>query len=256
MKIAIVTGASSGLGREFVRQIARKEKPDAVWVIARRENRLRELAEQTKTPVLPIPLDLTDPDGIEALKKLLAEKKPDVRLLVNAAGFGKIGAYEEATRRDADDMVALNCRALVDVTLLALPYMSRGARILEIGSASAFQPLPTLGVYAATKAFVVSYGRALRWELFGRGIHVTSVCPYWIRDTEFIPVAKDSAGKGRVRHFPLASRASFIAARALFDSKLNLPVCTPDPVSFFMRLCSKFIPREIIIVLWEGVRRL
>ena len=186
MQIAIVTGASSGLGREFVRQICEKEKINEVWLIARRENRLHEIAAESPLPVRSLPFDLTKESSFATLRALLEEEKPDVRLLVNAAGFGKMGNYAEVSLQDSNDMLDLNCRALMNMTTTVLPYMQKGARILEVGSSSAFQPLPALNVYAATKAFVLSYSRSLRWELFGRGIHVTAVCPYWIRDTEFI----------------------------------------------------------------------
>lgn len=256
MKIAIVTGASSGLGRDFAREIARRERPEAVWVIARRKERLAELAKEVDVPVVPFALDLTKPESISVLAAALADQKPDVRLLVNAAGFGKMGSYSEISAKDSFDMIDLNCRALVGVTLAVLPYMSRGARILEICSVASFQPLPGLGVYAATKAFVQSYSRSLRWELFGRGISVTAVCPYWVKDTEFIPVTKTHADPKAVRHFPLASRSRHVVRAALRDSKLWLPVSAPGPVASLQRLFTKFIPHELIIPCWELLRRL
>ena len=151
MRIAIVTGASSGLGREFVREIAKREKVDVIWVIARRENRLRELAEGMAVPVEPVPLDLTDQQSFSALKALLEEKKPDIRILVNAAGFGKMVNYAEISECDDDDMIDLNCRALVDMTVTALPYMTRGTQILEISSSASFQPLPAMNVLLPAK---------------------------------------------------------------------------------------------------------
>ena len=256
MKIAIVTGASSGLGRELVKQITGKEKLDAIWVIARRENRLCEIAEESPIPAIPIPLNLTDSESFTVLRALLEEKKPDIRILANTAGFGKMGNYAEISAEDSKDMIDLNCRALVWMTLIALPYMTKGARILEVCSVAAFQPLPGLNVYAASKAFVLSYSRSLRWELFGRGIHVTAVCPYWIRDTEFIEVTRKGGNPRSVKHFPLASRARHVARAALRDSKFNLPVSIPGPVTLLLRFFTKFIPHEIIIGCWEGLRRL
>lgn len=256
MRIAIVTGASSGLGREFVRRIAEKEKLDEIWLVARREKRLLAIAEGLPVPAVPYPLDLTKPESFSSLKKLLEEKKPDIRILVNAAGFGKMGGYAEISEQDSGDIIDLNCRALVSMTLLALPYMTKGSRILEVASVASFQPLPDLNVYAASKAFVQSYSRALRWELFGRGVHVTAVCPYWIRDTEFISVTRKSANPQAVKHFPLASHARGVARAALRDSRLNLPVSTPGPVAFLQRFFTKFIPHEIVIACWEGLRRL
>lgn len=256
MKIAIVTGASSGLGQEFVRQIAQKERLDSIWIIARRESRLREIAQRFPVPIRPLPLDLTDTESFSALKAILEQEKPDVRILVNAAGFGKMGSYADISEKDTNAMLDLNCRALVNITQLTLPFMKRGARILEICSVASFQPLPAFNIYAASKAFVLSYSRALRWELFGRGIHVTAVCPYWIKDTEFISVSKEAANQKAVRHFPLASHARSVAALALCDSRLNLPVSTPGPVCLLQRFFTKFIPHEIIIVCWQGIRRI
>ena len=255
MKIGIVTGASSGLGREFVRQVDTQEKLDEIWVIARRKERLKELAEQTKTRLRPLPLDLTEKSCIQALADLLEQEKPDIRLLINAAGFGKIGDFRQISHQDCSNMIDLNCRAVVEVTALALPYMREGARVLEISSTSAFQPFPGLNVYAASKAFLLRYSRALRWELFGSGVGVTAVCPYWIKDTEFIPLAKDTENGQAIRHFrwPLKPNAS---SGAHCGRRLGLAVSTPGPVCTLHRITAKFIPHCIMMALWEGLRRI
>ena len=238
MKIAVITGASSGIGREFVRQVAAGECLDEIWVIARREQRLRELAGEVKLPIRPVPLDLTKQESFERYRALLERERPDVRLLINAAGFGKIGNYAAVTREDVDGMIALNCRAAVEMTVLTLPYMSEGGRILEIASTSAFQPFQQLGVYAASKAFLLRYSRALRWELFPRKIHVTAVCPYWVRGTEFIPTAT-----GVVR-------------RALRASRRNFAVSTPGLVCSLHRVIAKWIPHCALMAGWELLRRI
>jgi short-subunit dehydrogenase len=253
MKIAIVTGASSGMGREFVRQIDKKYHPDEIWAIARREMRLLEL-KKTISKVRPIPLDLTKNESIKTIENLLQKEKPDVKILVNASGFGKIGTYKDLTLDEVNDMIDLNCKAAADITLVVLPYMHKNAQIIEICSASAFQPLPGLNVYAASKAFLYSFSRALRWELFTRGIKVTAVCPDWVK-TEFISVAKDTKNSKAVRHFPFAVKPEHVVSCALFDSMLGLPVSTYS-VSLLNRIFSKFIPHEIIIASWEGMRRI
>lgn len=253
--IALITGASSGLGREFARQI-QQEPIDEIWAVARREDRLRQLEQESALPVRVLPLDLTKTESVAFLAERLKEEDPDVRLLVNGAGFGKIGDYKEVSVQDSMDMIDLNCRAAVAVTETVLPHMRRGGRILEICSTSAFQPLPSLNVYAASKAFLMRYSRALRWELFGQGILVTAVCPYWVRDTEFIPTAKATKNGRAIRHFPLASKARTVVRRAIRDSKLGLAVSTPGPVCFLHRIAAKFIPHCIMIAGWEGLRRL
>lgn len=255
MRIAIITGASSGLGHEFVKEIAEQKNLDEIRVIARRENRLCALSDKITRPIIPIALDLTRQESLSSLKALLQEKKPDIRILVNAAGFGKMGNYEDISEQDNGNMIELNCKALVSVTMIALPYMTRGARILEVCSVEAFQPLPGLNVYAASKAFACSYSRSLRWELLKKGIHVTAVCPYWIRDTEFIQIARNTANPQAVKHFPFASRAHYAARAALRDSSLNLPISTPGTVAFLQRILTKFIPHEFVIAFWEVIRR-
>jgi len=256
MQIAVITGASSGLGREFVKQICEKEKLDSIWIIARRENRLKEIADKYPGLIRPTPLDLTKSESFSSFKAILEKEKPDIKILINASGFGKIGNYANIYEQDNNDMIDLNCKALVSMTLLCLPYMKKGSRILEICSSSAFQPLPSLNVYASTKAFILSYSRALRRELFKRGIHVTAICPYWIKDTEFIPVAKDTANSSAIRHFPLASKSENVARYALWCSKYNFPVSTPGIVCFLQRIAAKIIPRELIISCWQFMRRL
>ncbi len=200
-KIAIITGASSGLGREFVRLLdadsegagAGEFHLDALWIIARRKERLEELAAGLRTDTDVIALDLTDKTSVTQLQEKLSAERPDVRMLINAAGSGKIAASAALTLGQVDQMIDLNCRAAVDVTQICLPYMDSGAKIMEICSTAAFQPIPYLNVYAASKAFLYRYSRALRFELRPRDITVTAVCPYWIKDTEFmLPQAKPS----------------------------------------------------------------
>lgn len=255
MNIAIVTGASSGLGREFVRQIAKKAAVGEIWVIARRAGRLLELQEECQVPVRALPMDLAKQESVKQLEELLESEHPLVSILVNAAGFGKVGNYQQVTRQESDAMIDLNCRAAVDVTLACLPYMERKSKILEICSTAAFQPFQYLNVYAASKAFLYRYSRALGIELMGRGITVTAVCPYWIKDTEFIPLAEETDTKNAIRHFPLASKSANVVARALSDSALGLPVSTPGLVCFVHRIAAKFIPSQIMMGFWAGLRR-
>jgi uncharacterized protein len=256
MKTAIVTGASSGLGREFVILLDRTEHLDEIWVIARRKDRLTALEKQVKTKLRVLPLDLTERESFRILDDLLQSEKPDVRVLINAAGFGKIGSYRTIPREVCDSMIDLNCRAAVDMTQTVLPYMHRGARILQICSTAAFQPFQYLNLYAASKAFLYRYSRALRVELFGRGIKVTAVCPYWIKDTEFIGTAKKTADSSYIRHFPLASRQKIVARMALTDSRLGFAVSTPGIICTLHRIVAKFIPSELMMGLWALIRRI
>ena len=268
-KIAVITGASSGLGREFVRQLDADamnqdplfaEHPEELWIIARREERLRGLEEETALPVRVLAYDLTKKESILALQELLEEEQPDVQLLINAAGFGKIGATQDMPLETLDAMIDLNCRAAVDMTQICLPYMKKGARILEICSTAAFQPFSYLNVYAATKAFLYRYSRALRIELLPRKISVTAVCPYWVKDTEFIPIAENeqegSTEGSAIRSFPLASAREDVVRHALTDAALNMPVSTPDIVCTVHRFARKLFSSDLLLGIWELIRRL
>ena len=166
MKIAVVTGASSGLGREFALQLARTEKQlEEIWVIARRQDRLEALRPLCPVPLRVLPLDLTAPGAADALEAALAAAAPEVAVLVNAAGFGRMGDWQAVPRQDSAAMIRLNCQAAVEVTQICLPHMRPGGRVLEICSTAAFQPFPYLNVYAATKAFLYRYSLALGREL-------------------------------------------------------------------------------------------
>lgn len=261
MRIAVITGASSGLGREYIRFINKSEKHiDEIWAIARREERLLELQRQAEEthgiPVRPVPADLLKEEDIGRIEELLKEEQPEIGLFIGAAGFGKIGSYRDVSRRDSDRMIDLNCRAAVDMTYICLPYMKKGSRIMEICSTAGFQPFQYLDTYAASKAFLYRWTRALRLELLGRGIRVTAVCPYWIRDTEFIPVAKETAGEGRaIRHFPLSSRVSNVAKISLANSRAGMPVSTPGIMCTAHRIAAKFIPAELMMGIWALLRR-
>ena len=253
MKIAIITGASSGLGKAFAEKIAKTGEVEELWVIARREERLNILNSELGITVRPLALDLGDPTSIDIISKLLEEEKPEVRYLVNAAGFGKFGNYDDLTREESLGIIDLNARALVDVTLAVLPYISKGSRLFEISSSSAFQPLPGFNIYAATKAFVLSYTKSLRWELRGRGIHVTAVCPGWIK-TEFMNVAIDSENGNLVKHFWLAVSPSFVVNWAMLGNKLGLAVVTSGPHTFVHRIAAKLLPNWLIMSLWKWTR--
>lgn len=184
--IAVITGASSGIGREFARQIAAAYPSlSEIWVLARRLTALRELeAELPGKKVRILPLDLTEDTALETLEALLKKERPCIRILVNSAGCGKSGPVESQDWKDASRMLDVNCRALTAVTMLCLPYLKKGSRIIQIDSGSAFLPQPGFAVYAASKAYVLSFDQALGAELKDRGITVTSVCPGPV-DTEF-----------------------------------------------------------------------
>ena len=249
MKIAIVTGASSGMGREFVRQLSAYITVDEVWVIARRENALQELKSECPYPIRPVPLDLCDPESFKHLSALLEETKPDIRLLVNGAGFGKFGKFQNIPLDDDLKMIDLNCKSLVAMTRICLPYMAKGSHVLQLDSLSAFQPVPYITTYGATKAFVLSYSRALNQELKGRGIRMMTLNPGWVK-TEFFQHAFQT-NDDTVRYFDRLYEADFVVAYGLRDLyKSRKDVSIPGfPVRMQVRLV-KLLPHKLIMKIW------
>ncbi len=255
--IAIITGASSGLGREFACQIDAREQEqlDEIWLIARNEDALKEVAKTLTTPAFIISADLTQENALSGIRQLLENEKPNVRYLVNAAGFGKFGTWETVSSEDYHSMIDLNCKALVDLTQASIPYMPHGGRIIEVASASAFMPLPHMDVYAATKAFVLRFTRALRWELHGRGITATALCPTWVK-TGFEKTARRSNGGRDVNHLIGAQKPSTIVWRALWGNRLHAAVVCASIQAFLLRILGQILPNCITIPFWELLRRL
>ena len=151
---------------------------------------------------------------IGAFRSALEKENPVVAYYIYAAGFGKIGAAGSIPLSELRQMIGVNDTAAVTLTEVCLPYMAAGSRVAFICSVAAFLPIPYLNVYAGTKAFLYRYGRALSVELAPRRVGVTVVCPYWIRDTEFIAVARQGEDQPYFRRFPFASSTAFVAKTA------------------------------------------
>ena len=248
--IAIVSGASSGIGREFVRQLDEKEAFDEIWVIARRAERLEELKPLVRAKIVPIQLDLTDPASTEAYGARLKDEQPNVKVLVNAAGYGKIGAAQTLSTKEQSEMVDLNVRALTDMTLLTLPYMQKGAAVYQMASLSSYLPLPRLSVYAATKAYVLSFSRAMNAEIKDRGIRVMAVCPGWVK-TEFLSRATEKP----LRHYTNMYCAPDIVSRALRDMKRGKSVSIYGAQTRTIIVLSKLLPHAWILPMWQKLQK-
>ena len=188
--IAIVTGASAGLGAQFARQIAEQfPEIDTVWLIARRVGKLEDLAQTIEgKQVICLGLDLCDAKSFKYFADHLAEKRPKVGLLVNNAGCGTLGNLGEVPNETQARMCDLNVRALTLMTNTVLPYMVSGGHIINVSSIASFCPNPRMTVYSASKAYVSAFTGGLADELKPRGISVTAVCPGPMQ-TEFLDVA-------------------------------------------------------------------
>lgn len=248
MKIAVITGASSGLGREFVKQIAEKHRTlDEIWVIARRKERLEQQKEDiTNVKIRPICCDITEQSELLVYRSLLQKYEPFIRVLVNAAGYGKIGHFDEISEQDNTGMCDLNCTALTRMISISLPYMDNGrANIINLASSAGFMPQPSFAVYAATKAYVLHLSTALNRELASRGIVVTAVCPGPV-DTEFFEVAETYHETNFYKKI-LRAKPQKVVALALKDAYHASHISVYGILMKGFRILSKLLPHNFMV---------
>ena len=244
MKIAMITGASSGFGREFVRQIDSLYKElDEIWVVARRVERLHELQSRTMTKLRVFGGDLLEEEIYQEISEALSDENPNIRMLVNAAGFGKTGTVEEIDEKTQLEMIDTNCRSLTRMTKICLPYLTKGSRVVNIASAAAFCPQPSFAVYAATKSYVLSFSRALRAELEDREIYVPAVCPGPAK-TEFFDIAGMSAN---ILKKMTMAQPEKVVKQALIDAKNRKEISVYGGAMKGARVLTKIIPHKIAV---------
>lgn len=248
--IAIVTGASSGIGKEFVRQLTAYYKNiDEIWVIARRTERLKILQKLVSVKLVPITLDLINPDSIKVLKKMLREKNPRVKLLINSAGFGQVGGFTDMDCKYSTDMIALNCTALTAITHAVLPYITYNGRIIQMASSAAFLPQPDFSVYAATKSYVLSFSRSLNVELKRRKIKVTAVCPGPVK-TEFLGLAERTGKWADYKKYFLVD-ATKVVRKALTDNANGKEMSIYGVFMNAFYIITKTIPHRVILKIYK-----
>lgn len=244
--IAVVTGASSGFGQEFVRQFDSRGY-DEIWVVARRKDRLEQLSDEVRTPIRPVALDLSKEESMRTFSELLEAEKPEIHALVNASGFGYFDAFTEQPLNEALNMVDLNDKALISLCYLCIPYMKEGSEIYNIASSSAFQPVPYIGVYAATKAFVLSFSRSLNQELKSRGIRVLAVCPHWTK-TEFF----DRADKknGVITYYNFYTEKTAVVRNAIRHMAQGKDVSLTSLQLKAQALAATLLPKSLVMKIW------
>lgn len=252
--IVIITGASSGIGREFARQMDQGfSSIDEFWLVARRQERLEEIKRAMRHRVRILAFDLSEMDSLARFWELLNEEKPVVRMLINCAGYGMIGDFERIPVVPQTGQLDVNCRALTWLTHACLPYMQKNSRILQMASSAAFLPQPGFAVYAASKAYVLSFSRALAQELSSKKIYVTAVCPGPV-STAFFDVAEQYGKMMSVKKYTMVS-AKRVVREALCASfrRKRMVICGFPMRAFYF--ATRVLPQGPMIFAagqWKG----
>lgn len=248
MKIMIITGASSGMGKEFVTYLDQKcNDVDEIWTIARRAKDVS--FPNTKAKIVPLAYDLTKEVDMKALADRLEVHKPSIKVLVNCAGFGKVGPFGEISIASQSEMVQLNDVALMQMCYHCIPYMVAGGYIINLASSAAFLPQMRFAVYAASKSFVLSFSKALHYELKDRGISVTAVCPGPV-DTEFFAVAEENGRSFGFKSFFMA-KPDKVVKHAVFCAQNRKQVAIYGASMKGFNLLCKVIPHRLIMDVYD-----
>lgn len=244
MNIAIVTGASSGMGREFALQLdSCLGKTDEIWLLARSRKSLEELSLSLRTKTRVVVIDLTDEKALLQFEEVLAIQNPKITVLVNCAGVGTHKFFAKHSRDEIEAMIQLNIVALTRMTMFCLPYMRKGSKLIQLSSGAAFVPQEAFAVYAASKSYVYSLSRALERELLGRGITITAVCPGPV-NTPFLDKAyEDGSDLNPLKKITMA-KTSCVVKKAIADSRRGRSVS----------LCG--LPVKVLYISTQSVQNL
>jgi short-subunit dehydrogenase len=249
MNIAVITGASAGLGTEYAKAVDKKRNDiEEIWLIARRKDKLGEIAKYLSKPVRILSFDITDNQGVSDYVNLLESEKANVKLLINNAGFGKLGLFYEISKEDNAGMIRLNCEALTVMANVTLPFMSEGAEIINTCSIASFAPNSRMAVYSSTKAFVMSFSRALRDELKSRKINCLAVCPGPM-ETEFLSLAGIEKGTSHTFDTLPRDNPRRVAENSLKASQKGKAVFADHIFYKFYRVVAKILPTSLVMLM-------
>ena len=231
------------MGKDFVREILKEKNVDEIWMIARRKERLVSMASKCPDRLRGIPLDLTEEVSFEKLKELLNEEAVKIQYLVNAAGAGRMGKVEEIDTKGHGFMLDLNVKALTCMIRICLPYMEKDSHIIQLCSGSAFLPQPEFATYAASKAYVLSFSRALAAEVKSRGIYVTSACPGPV-NTEFFEAAGSEVHPSKKRFM---AESKDVVKKAMKDAKAGKELSVYGFSMKVVHLAGKILPTKLVL---------
>lgn len=246
MNVAIITGASSGLGAQYVETIIELYPHlDEIWLIARRKERLIRIANEHKQiTIRPIALDLSKNSSYDELDCLLKQEKPDIKILVNNAGFERPGTFISMEKADILSMIDLNIKGFTMINRICLPYMHSESLGIMTCSISSFCPVPNQAVYSASKIYVRFLSRALHEETKPYGINILAMCPGNM-DTEMNPKGGTSQS-AKVDKLPFLDMKNITQKSIQFAQKGHA-IYTPGKLYKLYRFASKIMPSALMV---------
>ena len=245
--IAVITGATGDIGEEFVKKLI--SEVDYVWAVGRNGNKLAALKDTYGDKIVLVKADLSDKDEIFSVCAKIEKEKPSIKYLVNNAGVAKMAPVSEFSLEEISNMLDINDKAATLMCRVCIPYMAKDSYILNIASASAFQPNPYIALYSASKAYLLSFTRSLNVE--NDDITCTAVCPGWV-DTKMLP----KTNKGKDIKYPGMVTADQVVDAALKDCKKGKDVSVCSFYYRYMRFLSKVMPHRTLMKFWvKGIRQ-
>lgn len=264
MDIVLITGASSGLGAEFARQLDKLSENSSLranprladgrliteetcfWLVARRRERLETLSGELTHKTRLFALDLRETESVEVLHEALKEANARVSVLINGAGLGYYGNVDKLSEEQISTMLDVNVKALTLLTNRTSPYLKDQAWLVQIASSAAFLPQPGFSVYAASKAYVYSVARALRRELKSRKIHVTALCPGPV-STEFFQVAETTHYTMPAYKKYFFSKPAPVVKKCLRDVRRNRSTSVYGLFMKLFRIFARLLPWKLLL---------
>ena len=241
--IAIITGATGGLGKCFVKHI--EDQVDEVWAIGRSISKLEALKEEFGEKIKFFSIDLSDVSNLDLIRQKLSGRNYKILYLVNNAGSGRMAASTDFSNQEIQGHINTHNTSVAVMCNICIPYMEKGSHIINVASQSAFQPVAYINLYAACKAFCYSYSRALNMELKDKGIVVTAVCPGWVK-TELLQTEIN----GKRITFPHLAEPDAVVKKALKDAKKGKDMSVYSSYVRRMQFFSKYYPHSVIMKIW------
>lgn len=263
MSSAVITGATSGLGKAFVEILLRKPKffgkkheIDVFYLVGRNEEKMQALLEEFSAykniKFVPLLCDLSIRSEVDKLCSKLLKESPDLSVLINCAGMGKFGDFLAVPLAEHRKILDINVDAVMTLTYALAPIMRDKSRIIQVSSSASFAALPGMATYSASKAFVRFWSVALRKELQKRGIIVTVVCPGAIM-TDFFKVANEYDEMQSLSKKYMISGAEEVAYKALKDAKWRKMTSVYTLPIKFMHLLCKIFPQRFVAWVWTKI---